>query len=1359
MAHPSVTAALSQAGLQLLNKLIELAQERGDETDDTVFTVVEHWAREVLHVTNLPAIFNAAQEEFAATPGANSRWLEAFGTLFEHGGDAIPAFAENLWRTYFFRLEDAPDTLWNQYPDLQRAVTLNTDCSLPRSWGEWVLPIEDLMSIAEARLNASTESFEYLVISQDAVDLLTDLASTETPSPQKPEMPDGPTVPPDAATTLVAYLTACTTVIGQIDPRGLPQVGRASISLENVFMPLRLVPFAAYAKPVRAVRYQTATFVSADLFAFKEPLEPGELETHPGLMPQDVLSHHSQVLILGEVGAGKTTLLRAIAFEYARGLLEERTDSVQVEERPDGSLRIKLARPLPIYVNLSEYVDDRLPDESLQEFAFRLAAEISSDQAVIPLLAGLSQAGQCIFLLDGLNQVASDEQRRMIVETVADASLRWHTLCNRVVVTSRLTGYTAAPLPIDFAIHVVRPLDRSQIGPFLLRWALALIRLKRPLIREDEALQQAQVETLALVREVTSNPQLHALAGTPLMLRLLIGLYRPGMVVAPQRVALYQMVADVLIREWRLPQSAGPRPAILEYEATDVLGHLAFWMQSSRASGRIGEQDLQAILVNIWRQLHPDVPREQGEEAVGEFMGRLRSQPGVLVDFAGGQYGFVFEGLQEYFAARYLVSSYRLASERIRVLLHDPRWDEIIRLAIGFTALRSQEDASDLIEMAIMARGTRAQDMGYAPALFEDLLKRDLFFAARLLGAGVETRPQITHLVVDELVSLWLGGDRDNLGRFSLVFDSARRHLMNLDGTLASRRALQLVLDALGSVDEHRRAFAVDALTFWPSHLAEAFDVLAQGSREAPPLVRWAEAQALGSSNNLSIDAYKLLLSLVCDTDERANQAARDTLHQAPPVPSEALAMFVDMLRSSNAAGRRVSLRQLQQVGALPPGVINELIYLLNDPEAEIRRAAMETLGGATVLPDNALLTICRFAMDTQSGLRLAAIDALRRPVELPQEVLDHLIDWTYDPEVAIRRASALVLGTCCNESPDILEALVERLDDPVDSVRADVVEPLAVKGADDPRVKHVLAHAVRDPTHRVRCAIAAALRHFPQPNLELREALRLLLSDREMIVREATLDTIAQLEEPGPELVDYLVSLVTVQDAGIGAKSVRALSHLRGLPNPALVVLVRALPANWEAHGKSIAACLKAHSPLGMDIINRIMDLAVQRPAGRTQATQVPIGLQVLALEILGHALDEAPDLGHVLLEVASEGRNMEVQIAALHGLRSGREMRPDAKQALLALIKQGPLPVRCAAGVTLGHLIRHLPDPPFQSTELSSLGEAIAALLKDLSPRASWETDAGLQNELLMALSWIVARAKPTPPRLVSRLEEMRG
>jgi hypothetical protein len=469
--------------------------------------------------------------------------------------------------------------------------------------------------------------------------------------------------------------------------------------------------------------------------------------------------------------------------------------------------------------------------------------------------------------------------------------------------------------------------------------------------------------------------------------------------------------------------------------------------------------------------------------------------------------------------------------------------------------------------------------------------------------------------------------------------------------------------------------------------------------------------------------------------------------------------MFVDLLHGGAAAGRRVSLRQLQQVGALPPGVIGELIHLLNDPEMDIRQGAMEALASATHLPDNALMTICRMAMDTTTGLRLGAVNALRRKVELPQEVIVHLVDWTYDPEVAIRRAAALALGECHNKSQDVMDALVERLDDPVDSVRADVVDSLALKGREDPRVMHVLAHAVRDPTHRVRCAVALALSHFPEPIPELRAALRLLLGDREVIVREAALETISVLKAPGAELIDDVVALVRVQDFGMGSLAVRALARQRDLPQPALVALVGALPVHWEAEGHAIAACLRAHYPLGMDLINRIMDLAVSRPVGMTQASRLPDGLRALALEILGHGLDEAPDIVSVLVGAADDSASPQVQVAALRGLAHSRMLWPEVKEMMFERLADGALPVRCAAGIALGRLMHSLPDPPLTLEEIAELAERLAALLREVTPRAAWEDGSEMQNDLLRALNQVVARSKPSLPRLPAQSDEIGG
>jgi hypothetical protein len=98
-------------------------------------------------------------------------------------------------------------------------------------------------------------------------------------------------------------------------------------------------------------------------------------------------------------------------------------------------------------------------------------------------------------------------------------------------------------------------------------------------------------------------------------------------------------------------------------------------------------------------------------------------------------------------------------------------------------------------------------------------------------------------------------------------------------------------------------------------------------------------------------------------------------------------------------------------------------------------------------------------------------------------------------------------------------------------------------------------------------------------------------------------------------------------------------------------------------------------------------------------------------------------------------------------------RAMWPDVKQTLVSQLKAGPTEVRCAAGITLGHLIRTLPDPPFDGEELFALAEDLAALVRGIRPRDAWDTGAETQNELLLALSRVMARARPRAPRLPAR------
>jgi hypothetical protein len=114
-------------------------------------------------------------------------------------------------------------------------------------------------------------------------------------------------------------------------------------------------------------------------------------------------------------------------------------------------------------------------------------------------------------------------------------------------------------------------------------------------------------------------------------------------------------------------------------------------------------------------------------------------------------------------------------------------------------------------------------------------------------------------------------------------------------------------------------------------------------------------------------------------------------------------------------------------------------------------------------------------------------------------------------------------------------------------------------------------------------------------------------------------------------------------------------------------------------------------------------------------------------------------------------------VQIAALRGLGQTRTLWPEVKQVLFQRLADGALPVRCAAGVALGRLMHALPDPPLNRDEMNGLAEQIASLLREITPRAAWENGAETQNDLLRALNQVVARSRPSAPRLPAQLDEM--
>lgn len=1359
MPVTSIAAIMGEAGKRLLNKVIERAGAADAATADPIYTFVELLAREVLDTVDLKAVFQAAQDEFNHYLDQRDRWLETFGLLLQHGGAEVAPFTENLWITYVFQMNNDPDGLWKQYPRLLREASLQTDLPLPRRWGDWVLPIQTFMDIAEGMLFDQSEAFRKLVVTADLAPLFDAVLDADAiiPPLQGHVALDVSNPRLRKLAILETYLEQCWKKIGHINARGYLRSAFVEIPTSEVFTSRRLLPLADWIRPADYMRYRIATYSGPPYDLERAPLVEPEDGSDQAITIHQAVSRHAATLVLAESGGGKTLLLRHLAMEYTRNLRDRQLHTLDYKPELDGEVTVQLAHPLPVYVDLAGFMDNRLPNETLVDYAARAVADLSGDEHMAGLLDEIAAAGNCLFLLDGLDQAATDEQRRMLAFAVSEAADGWIARGNRVVVTSHLSGYDAATLSSIFAPYVLLGLDRTQAATFTYHWVRKLARERNRYLTEAEEIREAEAMMIALRQELYRNEPLFRLVRSPLLLRLLISVYRPNQALPAHRVGIYQIVADALVRAWASSSDPAHAPPIPESEATAALSHLAFWLHRSRPGGQIDRHNLLAILSHIQHQLHPDITPEHVRAFNQSFLEWAGRGDGVFVELTPGQYGFIFQAMQEYFAARYLVSSYRLADQRIRANLHDPRWDSVIRLAVGFTALWSQEDPSDLIETAILARGQRALDNFHKPGPFEDLLVRDLFFAIDLLGSGVEMRSDVARRIVGEVMELWLRGDRSSPGRMRYIYDTARRYLINLDGSTASHYAFDAARERLKASGEEERAFAVDALTFWPDLREEAVGLIIGLGREQPPLVQRAMACALGRLDVIPIEAYMLLLHFVADADESVSAAGREALAKLPPVPLEALSLWLNYLRKDDIRQQRIALRVFRDIATLPAQVIDELLHLLNAPDPDLRRAVFDALEGVANLPDHALIAICRAARTTDAPIRLAAIEVLSRPALLPAEVVEYLIDWTYDPDVNVRRAAARALGACSNADPRILDALIERLNDGTDSVRAEAVKLLACKGHADSRVVHQLTHIMRDTHHLVRCAVAESLKCFDRADDTLRSVLDTLLRDGERIVRETALKAAASFPDPGAEIINVqLVGLAVGSDQELGALAIGALAAQRHLSDNVLRRLVDALPLYWRERGSAIVECLKAHRPLSMDVINEVMDLAVSQRMGHSGSIGVPVEVQAMALEVLGGTLDDAPDVTRILLNAANNSRDPHAQIAALRGLAATRTVWRDVRTILMHLLRSGTLDVRCAAAITLGTLVRNVPDPPFSGDDLLEIAARISDLLGQIVPRAAWDPDTRLQNELLHALNWIVARARPGLPRLPAYSED---
>lgn len=421
------------------------------------------------------------------------------------------------------------------------------------------------------------------------------------------------------------------------------------------------------------------------------------------------LEAKTPLVILGEPGSGKSTLLKILACKV-------------VDDTPT----------IPFFIQIRDFIQyvNQHKDDSIIEFLknqhndLNLSNNFFNQQLV---------TGSCLILFDGLDEVWNLKDRNHVNNIIEKFCSMWSSH-NKIIITSRFSGYEQNPLSGNLEILKLVSFNYSKITSFVENWNIILSK-------SSGTYEQTNIEkiTSEITSVIFSSEELTELAKNPLLLLIICLVYSNSGSVPEIKSGLYRTLVDTLLAAWE--KSKGIElDKFGQRDFEELFKEIAFYMFVNKKT----ELTLDELFRVITKQLNLMGLTDCTNIDIENLINYFEDRTGILINNGSGIFSFYHLSFLEYFAALKIASNFDVNKmyEFFKDDLHTTHNSEIISFLTA--SIDTRINTSKFLEMILNTKTD-----------YEDIHLLDFLLIIKSLISGALITDEFKKIIFSKIAKEW----------------------------------------------------------------------------------------------------------------------------------------------------------------------------------------------------------------------------------------------------------------------------------------------------------------------------------------------------------------------------------------------------------------------------------------------------------------------------------------------------------------------------------------------------------------------------------------------------------------------------